>query len=107
LQENTNAHDYLVLIDIARFADINEGLSHDIGNLLLVAVAQRLQGQHQQTQVVARLGADLFAVVSNEEQLPFAQLQQLLRAPFIAAEHQLHLNFTFGLCTQPHFDSSA
>ncbi len=107
LQKNTNAHDYLVLIDIARFADINEGLSHDIGNLLLVAVAQRLQAQHQQTQVVARLGADLFAVVSNEEQLPFAQLHQLLRAPFIAAEHQLHLNFTFGLCTQPHFDSSA
>ncbi len=53
----------LLLIDIDRFKDINDLHGHPSGDLLLVAVAERLLGDVRACDTVARLGGDEFAII--------------------------------------------
>jgi len=88
----------LALFDISRFAEVNDGLGHDVGNLLLAAVGQRLRielGEHCR---LARIGGDVFAVLGAESGVNPASLFALLAAPFEAGEHLLPLRGALGLC---------
>jgi diguanylate cyclase (GGDEF)-like protein len=53
----------LIVMDLDRFRDINETLGHLAGDRLLVEVARRLTGVTTAADIVARLGADEFAVL--------------------------------------------
>ena len=53
----------VLTLDLDRFKDINESLGHDAGDFVLSQVAQRLRATIESADVVARLGADEFAVL--------------------------------------------
>jgi len=53
----------LLVIDLDRFRHINDSLGHEIGNRVLLDVAQRIQGCLRQDDMLARLGGDQFAVM--------------------------------------------
>ena len=53
----------LLVIDLDRFREINDNLGHDVGDRVLLDVAQRMQGCLRQNDLLARIGGDQFAVI--------------------------------------------
>ena len=88
----------VVLLDIEHFADLNDGLGHEVGNALLIAVANRLKdelGQHCQ---LARIGADVFGIIGPEAHANPEHMQELLKEPFAVEDHLLPVSFSMGVC---------
>ena len=53
----------LLVLDLDRFKHVNDALGHEIGDQLLVAVADRLAAAEAKNGVVARFGGDEFAIL--------------------------------------------
>lgn len=56
----------VIVLDMDRFKDLNEGWGHDVGDELLTAVAERLDRLMGERNVVCRISADEFVIVCPE-----------------------------------------
>ena len=69
-----------MLVDLDHFALVNSEHGHDAGDAVLRAVAERLRGCVRTEDTVARLGADVFAVlVDDPGAAPVAVLGERVR----------------------------
>lgn len=63
--EMSGAKRTVLVVDIDRFKEVNDTLGHALGDLVLVEVARRLRQLAGPVEIVARLGANEFAVVAS------------------------------------------
>ena len=100
-------HAAILFLDLDRFQDINDTLGHDVGDLLLKRVAQRLGRALDARYTLARQGGDEFIVLLPEvadEQAALAIGQLLLVAlsqPFHETEHEFLIGVSIGLSLYP------
>jgi diguanylate cyclase (GGDEF)-like protein len=54
-----------MMLDLDNFKNLNDTMGHDLGDLLLTMVAQRLTLCMRESDVVARIGGDEFIVIAE------------------------------------------
>ncbi|WP_273429193.1 bifunctional diguanylate cyclase/phosphodiesterase [Chitinibacter tainanensis] len=88
----------LAVLDLNRFADINDALGYSTGNALLCAVATRLN-QHcaAESVLLARLANDVFALCGPQSLINQEALFALFKAPLQVAQHALPVQIALGL----------
>lgn len=95
----------VLYIDIDGFRPINDNLGHNVGDKLLISVAQRLRRHCASSDVISRLAGDEFAVMlCNSRQIEDATrvADELLRAlsfPFDIDEHHIHISVSIGIAS--------
>jgi len=103
----------VLFINLDHFKMINDSLGHDIGDLLLKAVAERLLACVRNEDTVARQGGDEFIVVLNSiaESLDAAKVAQkildALTRPYPILHHELHIGGSIGIAVFPNDGTNA
>lgn len=62
----------LMYIDLDNFKDVNDSLGHDIGDVMLKEVAQRLKSTCREIDFIARLSGDEFCILVNRVEGDYA-----------------------------------
>jgi diguanylate cyclase (GGDEF)-like protein/PAS domain S-box-containing protein len=93
----------LLFIDLDDFKTLNDNRGHHIGDLLLIAVAERLKKAVRTQDTVARLGGDEFLVVL--EGLDIQHESAAAQAQHIAEKILASLNLAYQLEGQDYFNS--
>ncbi|MEH2458536.1 putative bifunctional diguanylate cyclase/phosphodiesterase [Nostoc sp.] len=101
--ENNQRLVAIFLLSIDDFTAMSHGLEHHITNLLLRAVAQRLSTCMMQTDILAHLSGDEFAIarmdiVSFESVIKLSQLlSSNLSKPFFVEGNLIHITASIGI----------
>ena len=103
----------VIMLDIARFKQINDTLGHHVGDLVLRETAMRLRDNLRKSDTLARLGSDDFMLVQEQTHLPAAldkirtQLLPALSVPYRAGDSELFIKCQFGLVEYPAHGDNA
>ena len=86
----------LALVDLDHFAESNDALGHQFGDMLLVAVAGRLRASLSGV-TLARIGGDTFAVLGDDAACTPQALHALFASPFAIEGQDVRASATLGL----------
>jgi len=98
----------LLFLDLDKFKSINDTLGHNMGDLLLVEVARRLQACLRETDTVSRQGGDEFLVIlTHIHDLAAvtgsaAKIVEALAAPYEIDGHILAVTVSVGIAIYPN-----
>ena len=112
-KRHTNRQFAVLYVDLDRFNLINESLGHEVGDRLLIGVADRLVACVRPSDVVARIAGDEFALLLDdlEGERGSAQVAQRIlkefEAAFEVAGRSLYVNPSIGIVLSDARYSSA
>ncbi|NVN91075.1 MAG: EAL domain-containing protein [Desulfuromonadales bacterium] len=120
IAEQHSRHVAVLFLDLDRFKGINDSLGHDIGDLLLQQVADRLQQrvrpydtisrepEEQKDSMIARLGGDEFTILLEGIATPeiaarvARRVIETLEAPFDLNGNEAFISCSIGISIYPH-----
>ncbi len=111
---NASRHDRAVAVmflDLDRFKTINDTLGHEVGDLLLKVVADRLVGCVREGDTVARLGGDEYAILladmaqAQDAALVAQKILDGFAKPFQVGSHELYTTASIGITLFPTDDT--
>jgi diguanylate cyclase (GGDEF)-like protein len=98
----------IFIFDLDLFKAVNDSLGHPVGDALLRAIAQRLEGCVGEHDTVGRLGGDEFAIIqrAQEDQKQGATalaetLLEKITAPYEVDGHRIVIGISIGIALAP------
>jgi len=97
----------LMFMDLDQFKPINDSLGHQVGDLLLQSVAQRLTGSVRHSDTVSRQGGDEFVLLlpyiehAADAALSAQKMLAALAPPHHLDDHELHIGASIGISIYP------
>ena len=93
----------ILYLDIDRFKLVNDSFGHSVGDNLLTAFAERIQGSLRDIDTLARLGGDEFVILledieeGNYARMVAERLQHELKRPFLVNGKEVYAPASFGV----------
>jgi diguanylate cyclase (GGDEF)-like protein/PAS domain S-box-containing protein len=103
VQQNQARHVAVLFMDLDRFQMVNASLGHDMGDWLLMEIAQRLQGCLAKDTILARSGGDEFMILLdqmqdlNEATRLAATINEILANPFSLDGYEIITSASIGI----------
>ena len=103
----------VVVVNLRRFRDINREYGYQVGDTLLIEAANRIRDVLRQSDTVARIGTDEFALLlpglvnPGHAQLAAHKIEQALKEPFDIGGLQLRLRSYAGVALFPQHAANA
>jgi diguanylate cyclase (GGDEF)-like protein len=97
----------IVLLDLDNFKSVNDTLGHAEGDLLLQAVAERLQRSIRKADTLARMGGDEFTLIfenltgKQDAEILARKIQAVFSQPFQLGDHILEITASIGISLYP------
>ncbi len=97
----------VLFVDLDRFKQVNDAHGHQVGDQLLVRVAQRLRRVFRSEDIVARLSGDEFAVLlghfggHNEPLVLARKVLDAMSEPFFIDDRKLYTSASVGVSIAP------
>ena len=100
----------ILFLDVDRFKDVNDSLGHLKGDLLLAAIARRLETCVRPGDTVARLGGDEFTILLDdmrdaEDAVQVAnRILEQMGKPFQLEGHEVFATVSIGIAPGAHYE---
>ena len=97
----------LLFLDLDGFKPVNDNLGHDVGDLLLQAVAKRIKNCLRSSDVVCRLGGDEFSVILpgvkqlEDSGVVAEKILQTVSQPYMLESHHIQVTASVGISVYP------
>ncbi|MDR2030700.1 MAG: EAL domain-containing protein [Azoarcus sp.] len=98
----------LLFVDLDRFKDVNDTLGHQVGDMLLQAVAHKMFSVLRDNDFLARFGGDEFIILletpvtASVAAAVAERILSLFSAPTILQEHEVYISASIGICLFPN-----
>ncbi|MDR3630154.1 MAG: EAL domain-containing protein [Desulfocapsaceae bacterium] len=113
-----SSHGGIIYVDLDRFKIVNDSLGHDIGDIFLQKVAERLRRIIRAEDTVSRIGSDEFAALfadiaqtALDAGQKLAKIGEKIRTAmtkaFLIEGHELYITATIGIALFPKNHESA
>ena len=102
--ERSGGSGSLLFVDLDHFKAVNDTLGHEMGDLLLQQVAQRIQDCVREGDLVARLGGDEFVVLvegPDDTHRMAEKILEVLRPDYQLGAHRAHVSASIGVSCFP------
>ncbi|WP_203557637.1 sensor domain-containing diguanylate cyclase [Bacillus sp. B15-48] len=104
--KRTNHEVIIMFLDLDGFKAVNDTLGHDIGDLLLKDVADRLNASVREEDLVSRIGGDEFIIVfeeTNKEDIVLIaeRIVENLSNPYYLTDNEVRVTPSVGISVYP------
>lgn len=105
--DNENESMAILMIDLDNFKEINNSLGHEIGDKVIIEIAEMLQKMVKKGDMVARLGGDEFALLltklngTDYVQMMAKSILHLLEEAIMIDGHELYVSASIGISLYP------
>jgi diguanylate cyclase (GGDEF)-like protein/PAS domain S-box-containing protein len=112
-QQRTGGYVAAMILDLDGFKTVNDSLGHQIGDELLVAVADRFREVQRTYETIARLGGDEFAILIEDLPAPehagrvAQRVLAALAAPITLTDREVAIGASIGIAIAEHTPDAA